>query len=178
MEDISKGCCYWVTGLAGSGKTTIGSILYKYLKKTSGNTVYLDGDTLREVLNAEKAYTREDRIKLAFLYSRFCKMLTDQGFDVVCTTISMFNDVRSWNRDNLENYCEIYIKVPFDVLVERDQKGLYTGCINGDKKNVVGVDQSFEEPRTPDIVLENNGNLTPEELFEVLKTEILQVKNV
>ena len=80
----------------------------------------------------------------------------------------MYSAVRDWNRKNIENYKEIYIKVSRETLQRRNQKGLYTGG-----KNVVGVDLPFDEPKTPDIILHNDGSQTPEEIVARLEEVVL-----
>ena len=98
------GIVYWITGPAGAGKTTIGKLLYEKIKETEPNTVFLDGDTLREVFGNDLGYSKEDRRKCAMRYSRLCAMLQSQGMNVICCTISMFDSVREWNRANISNY--------------------------------------------------------------------------
>lgn len=164
---------YWITGLSGAGKTTIGKILYEKMKKDYPNTVFLDGDTMRKVFGDDLGYTREERIKCAMRYSRLCAMLQEQDMNVICCTISMFDCVREWNRENIKNYKEIYIKVSMETLLKRDQKGLYSGT-SIEKENVVaGVHVEVEEPKYPDLVLENDGERTPEEqVRKILQFEI------
>ena len=99
---------YWITGLSGAGKTSVGLLLYKKMKQNYPNTVFLDGDVLREVFGNDLGYTREERIKCAMRYARLCKMLQEQEMNVICCTISMFDEIRSWNRENIGNYREIY----------------------------------------------------------------------
>ena len=118
---------YWITGLSGAGKTTIGQIFYQELKRISLNTVFLDGDTMREVFGTDLGYSESERRKCAMRYSRLCAMLKNQELNVVCCTISMFDEIRRWNREHIENYREIYIKTSFETLQKRDQKGLYSG---------------------------------------------------
>jgi len=84
----------------------------------------------------------------------------------VIATISMFYDVRDWNRNNIEKYYEVYLKVPIDVLCVRDQKKLYSRAKDTEDHNVVGFNVQFEEPTQPDIVLLNDGSLTPEALVD------------
>ncbi len=151
---------YWITGLSGAGKTTIGKIFYEKLKENNPNTVFLDGDILREVFGGDLGYTEEERRKCGMRYSRLCAMLEGQGMNVVCCTISMYDSVWEWNRKNIKNYKEIYIKVSLDVLYSRNQKGLYSG--NGGKK-VAGIQVNVEEPGNPDLVLYNDGDKTPQE---------------
>lgn len=156
------GFVYWITGLSGAGKTTIGKIFYRDLKQVYPNTVFLDGDIMREVFGDDLGYTESERRKCAMRYSRICNMLQNQDLNVVCCTISMFDEVRKWNREHIENYREIYIKASFDVLQKRDQKGLYSGNTDEREKEVMGLHIAFEEPKDPDLVIENEGNITPE----------------
>jgi adenylylsulfate kinase-like enzyme len=152
---------YWLTGLAGAGKTTIGRELYSLIKTKKSNIVFLDGDILREVFGKNMDYSTDERIKIAFQYSRLCKLLTEQGIDVICATISMFKECRQWNRDNIPGYHEIYIRVPLDILIKRDQKQLYSRALKGVIQQVMGIDIPFDEPETPDMILDNDGSKSP-----------------
>lgn len=163
---------YWITGLSGAGKTTIGKIVYEELKKKYPNTVFLDGDTLREVFGGVFGYEEEDRRQCAMCYARLCAMLEKQDINVVCCTISMFHSVREWNREHIHNYREIYVKVLWDTLRERNQKGLYSGAKDKEEKSVVGIQIEFEEPMQPDLVLENDGEKTPEEQAQMILEHI------
>jgi len=163
-----KSNLYWLTGLSGAGKTTIGNIFHARLKTLKNNSVYLDGDVLREIFGNNKKYSPDERKNLAMCYSRLCKMLTEQGVDVVIATISMFHEVREWNRENIENYHEIYIKVPMEVLIARDQKNLYSRALRGEVEYVMGIDVEVEEPNNPDVIIENDGSSTPENMTKQL----------
>ena len=162
---------YWLTGLSGAGKTTIGRLLYQKLREQNENIVFLDGDELRQVFGDDLGYTLEDRKKSAMRNARLCKLLSDQGLDVICCTISMFDSVREWNRKHIPGYVEVYVKASLEILQKRDQKGLYT---QGDGA-VAGISFSVEEPKDPDIVLENDGQLTPQEQVRRL-TEFMEDK--
>ena len=159
-----KGTVYFFTGLSGAGKTTLGGLFYQRLKKTKPNVVYLDGDEIRPVFGEDAGYTQEARLQWAGRIFRVCRFLAGQGIDVVCCSIAMFHSVREWNREHIENYKEIYIKVKKETLLARNQKGLYTAG-----KNVVGVDLPFDEPQHPDLVVENDGEKTPLQLVESLE---------
>ena len=167
------GTVYWITGLSGAGKTTIGKLFYERLKEKYPNTVFFDGDMLRKVFGDDLGYGKEDRRKCAMRYSRLCALLQQQGINVVCCTISMFDSVREWNRENISNYKEVYIKVSMDILCQRDQKGLYSGKTLEKERDVVGIHQVFEEPKNPDIIIENEGKNTPEDLAEKLLIELI-----
>ena len=163
-ENARQPRVYWITGLSGAGKTTIGRLWYGKLRSMGETVIFLDGDELRQVFGGRAGYTSEDRRKLAMNYARLCASLSRQGMSVVCCTISMFDSVRAWNRDNIPGYVEVYIKASMETLRRRDQKGLYsTG-----EQNVAGVDFQVELPKTPDLILENDGQNTPEEQVEIL----------
>ena len=162
-----QGTVYFFTGLSGAGKTTIGSLFFERRKAEKPNVVLLDGDAIRPVFCEDSGFTHEERLKRASRIFRVCKMLADQGIDVVCCSISMFAEVREWNRANIANYREIYIKVSKETLLQRNQKGLYTAG-----KNVVGIDVPFDEPQHPDFVVENNGQQTPLSIVEALEAAL------
>lgn len=157
------GTIYWITGLSGADKTTIGKLLYEKIKVEYSNTVFLDGDILSKVFGDDLGYSRGERRKCAMRYSRLCAMLQEQGVNVICWTISMFESVRKWNRENIHNYKGIYIKVSMDTLQKRDQKGLYSGVTGEEQKEVVGIHMELEEPKCLDLVLENDGKRTLKE---------------
>ena len=175
MSDLIEsetGRVYWITGLSGAGKSTLGHLLYEYLKGIRNNVVLLDGDILRGIFGGGHGHTIEERKTLASRYSRLCQMLSDQGIDVVIATISMFRVIREWNRSNINKYTEIYLEVPIDILVKRDQKQLYSRALRGEVKNVMGVDVDVEEPENPDVILRNDGSRSPAEILDALKQAI------
>ena len=156
---------YWFTGLSGAGKTTIGYEYYLYRKSLGDSIVFLDGDTLRLVMGVECGYELSERKKLAYKYARLSKMLAEQDVHVVIATISMFSEVREWNRENIIDYVEIYIKVPLEILIKRDQKNLYSNNVD----NVVGFNIDIEEPLNPDVTILNDGSKSLEEIACQLK---------
>lgn len=163
-----KGVLYWITGLSGAGKTTIGNYLYYILKQRQDNIILLDGDILKKIVADSCSYTKEDRHNRAFKYARLCKTLTDQGMVVICCTIAMFDDVRQWNRDNNRGYVEVFLDVPMEVLKKRDQKGLYSALENGQTKNLSGVDVDAEFPKHPDITIVNDGKKSVKECVNTI----------
>ncbi len=161
-----RGVLYWITGLSGSGKTTIGNRLLYELRQHKENIVILDGDILKRIVDEKSGYSREDRKKRAVKYAMMCKMLTDQGIDVICCTIAMFDEVREWNRKNNAAYLEIFLDVPMKVLIERDQKGMYTKYANGEIKELAGMDGETEFPKTPDLTIINDGRFSVKECVD------------
>ncbi len=159
-----QGTVYFFTGLSGAGKTTIGGLFHRRLKATKPNVVLLDGDEIRMAFGEDVGYTHDERLRWAGRIFRVCRLLSSQGIDVVVCSIAMYESVRRWNRENIPNYKEIYIKVSKDTLIQRNQKGLYTAG-----RNVVGIDLPFDEPQSPDLVVPNDGGRTPLELVEELE---------
>jgi len=155
MQDAT-GSVVWITGLSGAGKTTVAHRVWTALRERGTPAIYLDGDVLRAMLGAVEAHSLEQRRALAHSYGRICAELARQGFTVVCATISMFHDVRRWNREHLPGYVEIYLRVPVAELTRRDAKGLYAKAAQG-AGNMMGLDLPFEEPLTPDLVIDNFG---------------------
>jgi adenylylsulfate kinase-like enzyme/phosphohistidine swiveling domain-containing protein len=156
---VPTGRVYWITGLSGAGKTTLGRELWQRLRAAGRSAIFLDGDILREVIAEDLGHNLANRRKSAMRNARLCRMLASQGSDVVCPTISMFHEVQRWNRDNIPNYREIYLRVPMDELQRRDAKGIYAAARRGDLRDVVGLDVAAELPETPDLTLDNFGTL-------------------
>ena len=145
----------WITGLAGSGKTTLGKGVFQKLKEKEVNTVFVDGDQYREVFGAS-GYTKEERLVVAKNIVKLCKFLIDQNINVVCCTISLFNEIHEQNKKQFKNYYEIFVSCEIEELIKRDQKGLYSKALRGEINNVVGVDITYSKPLNPFLVIDNN----------------------
>ena len=165
LKHVTPGFLFWITGLAGAGKTTVGETVAELLRERHKNVIFLDGDELRKIFNetnADCSYSESARLSMAYRYSRLCAHLTGQGHNVVCATMSLFPEIWRWNRSHISNYFEVYVEVPFPVLVKRNKKGLYSDVhpVQG-ATNVVGVDILFHQPENPDFRIINDGSETP-----------------
>jgi glutamine kinase len=157
--EAPAGRVYWITGLSGAGKTTVGRELWRRLRAARRRAVLLDGDALREVIAEDLGHGISSRRKSAMRNARLCRMLSNQGEDVVCPTISLFHEVQRWNRENIPGYREIFLRVPMEELQRRDSKGIYSAAHRGDLRDVVGLDVEAELPEAPDLTLDNFGPL-------------------
>jgi adenylylsulfate kinase-like enzyme len=157
--EASPGRVYWITGLSSAGKTTVGQELRSRLRAAGRPVTFLDGDALRTTIAEDLGYSASNRLASAMRNARLCRLLAGQGFDVVCATISLFHEVQRWNRENIPNYREIYLRVPIEELRLRDSKGIYARAQRGDARDVVGLDMPAEVPEAPDLVLDNYGAL-------------------
>ncbi|MEC8051929.1 MAG: adenylyl-sulfate kinase [Myxococcota bacterium] len=144
----------WITGLSGSGKTTISKAVVAKLRSRDLPVFHIDGDQIREVIGDSVGYSEDERIINAYRISRFCKLVQQQNVLGVCSTMSLYPEIWEWNRKNLSPYVEIYIRVTLDELRMRDQKGLYSAT----GPNVVGKDLIFNEPKHAHHTLDNNGS--------------------
>lgn len=160
-----KGTVYFFTGLAGAGKTTIGGLFYRELKAQKPNVFLADGDQTRSIFG-RSGYSTEARKDAARRGFRLWRELAEQGIDVVVCSIAMYREIQQWNRENIENYKEIYIRVTRETLYRRDQKQLYSSG----RKEVVGVDLPYDEPQDADVVVQNDGQETPEEIVTRLRS--------
>ena len=162
------GQVFWITGLSAAGKTTVAQQLWVRLRTLGRPAVFLDGDALRQIIAEDLGHSRDDRRRSAMRNARICRVLSVQGVDVVCATVSLFHDVHRWNRTNIPRYHEIYLRVPLQELMRRDQKGLYERARNGELSHVVGVDIPAEEPLTPDLIVDNYGDFTADAAIDLI----------
>ncbi|MGE4526882.1 MAG: adenylyl-sulfate kinase [Rhodospirillaceae bacterium] len=148
----------WLIGLSGAGKTTLSSLVYEALKPRLPNLVRLDGDVVRDLFGNDADHTVAGRRRNAERLSMLSRFLAQQDIHVVAAVLSIFPEWRRWNRENLPEYAEVYVKVSMETLQRRDPKGLYAGARRGEIPNVVGVDIPFPEPEAPDLVIENDAD--------------------
>lgn len=146
----------WITGLSGSGKTTIAKEVYQHIKKQYINTIFLDGDILRGALNHSYGYTFKQRLIGARQVHGLCHMLENEDMIVICATMSLFHTIQALNKNTFKNYIEVFLDVTIDELCKRDKNRLYSRALSGLEKNVVGIDLKAENPLTPTLHLDNN----------------------
>jgi len=152
----------WITGMSASGKTTLAHIVTQHYKSQNIPVIWLDGDELRKNLKIGSSFDREDRLKLAFQYAGITKMLSDQGFLVVISTVALHKEIHQWNRQNIPGYFEVFLKCEIMELKRRDPKGLYAAFDRGEQKNIVGLDIMADFPKSPDLIIETSEKTDPE----------------
>ena len=156
----TTGTVYWVTGLSGAGKTTLATALVEKLKTTGKSPIFLDGDVMRDIFDTTKNLSQDERFLLSKKYAKLCQTLANQGFHVVCATISLFHETQAWNRTHITHYIEIFLQVPLTELKRRDTKAIYAKHTAGEISNVVGIDIPAEFPKQPDILIDFNDGLS------------------
>jgi len=147
----------WIVGLAGSGKTTLGTALVARLRAAGRPVVLLDGDAVRAVFGDDLGHALEDRRANGRRIAALSGLLEEQGIEVVACVLAIDPDQLAANRATFGRYLEVFLDVPWAVLEARDQKGLYSGARSGRIRDVVGIDIPFSAPVAPDLVLGRPG---------------------
>ena len=163
----------WLTGLSGSGKTSLGKKLLEALRVSGKACEFLDGDLVREFFENDLGYTREERIQNIRRICFAARLLSDHGITCVVANIAPFYEVRDFIRSKLPNYLQIYLEVAPEVVIERDLKGLYGGQPASGSVNLVGIDMPYDIPRQPDLVL-RTGEESLEESFSKLRSFMIR----
>ena len=156
----------WITGLPGSGKTSLAIKLKSILEsKISNNIVHLDGDFLRSILPIKMSYSNEDRIKLAFYYSELALFIEKNNCVVICSFVALFNKIQDRTRSLANDYFEILLDPSIDELVKINKNGLYT-----EKSDYMLKQYSkYEFPKKPDFKINSIINGT----YQDYSSEIL-----
>lgn len=157
----------WLFGLPCSGKTTLAEGL------VGPKTVHLDGDYLRETLNSDLGFSKEDRTENLRRAAGVAQALNEQGFDVVASFITPYRSQRELIAEKVENVSFLYVNTPIEVCEERDIKGMYEQAREGEIEGFTGVDDPFEEPESEEISLEvRTATHSKEETIEEINAEL------
>lgn len=166
---MRKGTTIWLVGLSASGKSTLAERIVEYFGNSGKPVQLIDGDIMREEIGGMFGYTREERIKAANVYRAMCKLLNNNGINVVVAAIAPYEEIRIKNRERIENYIEINVNCPIEKCIERDPKGLYKRALDGKEKYVIGIDEEYEFPENSDIEVRTSEESIEESYFKILK---------
>jgi bifunctional enzyme CysN/CysC len=146
----------WLTGLSGSGKSTIADALEKRLFTSGIHSYVLDGDNLRLGLNKDLGFTKEDRAENVRRVAEVGKLMVDAGLIVIVALVSPFKIDRDYAREKFEKdeFVEVWVKTPAEICAQRDPKGLYKKAKSGALPNLTGVGQDYEPPTSVELVLD------------------------
>lgn len=162
------GFTIWFTGLSGAGKSTLAEALEQRLKQRGRNVEILDGDVVRTHLSKGLGFSREDRDTNIKRIAFVCGLLTRNGVACISAAISPYRETRAWARQEISNFVEIYVKCPLEVCRQRDVKGLYKLVDEGKIKHFTGVDDPYEEPEQPELVIESDKEALSESVERIL----------
>ena len=148
-----KGCTVWMTGLPGSGKTTIALDLEKRLKAAGHNVEILDGDEVRKGLSSDLGFSKEDRQQHAKRVTFVAKVLSRNGVITLVGLISPFRAFRQYAREEIGDFLEVFVDTSLEECIRRDPKGLYKLALAGEIKDLTGLQDPYEEPLDPELHL-------------------------
>ena len=152
----NTGFTIWFTGLSGAGKSTLAEVIERRLKDQGRNVEILVGDIVRTHLSKGLGFSREDRDTNIKRIAFVCSLLTRNGVVCISAAIAPYREAREWARREIGDFVEVYLKCPIEVCRQRDVKGLYKLVDEGKIKNFTGVDDPYEEPENPELVIETD----------------------
>ncbi len=166
-----KGIVLWLTGLSGSGKTTIAKAVSEQLHNNGFLTQVLDGDNIRLGINNNLSFTLEDRMENIRRTAEMAKLFVDCGVVTVCCLVSPTEKIRTLAKEIIgkEDFFEIFINTPLNICEERDVKGLYAMARKGEVKNFTGISAPFENPKSPSLEIKTEGVNIASSTEEILK---------
>jgi adenylylsulfate kinase len=172
-----KSVVLWMTGLSGSGKSTIAKGLEQKLHVAGYLSMVLDGDNVRTGINANLGFTEEDRLENIRRIAEVSKLFVSCGVITINSFVSPTRDIRQLAADIIghDDFIEVYINAPFEVCAERDVKGLYKKALAGEIKNFTGLDAPFEAPEAPAIEIkthEEDIETSVQKIFDYLLSRI------
>lgn len=168
-----KGATLWFTGLSGSGKSTVMVAVEQELFKRGRLCYRLDGDNIRLGINKNLGFSAEDRKENIRRIGEVAKLFVDTGVIVLSGFISPYREdrdtVRALHEENEMPFVEVFVDVPLDVAESRDPKGLYKKARAGEIKNFTGIDDPYEAPNNPELVLPSHELSIEEEVSVVIE---------
>ncbi|RLF44464.1 MAG: adenylyl-sulfate kinase [Thermoplasmata archaeon] len=161
------GVTVWFTGLPCSGKTTIAREVKRRLEEKGIDVELLDGDTVRDYIR-NKDFSKEGRNKHLRYIALMAKLLSKRGVIVLCSFVSPYRENRDFAREINENFIEVYVKTPLEICIQRDVKGMYKKALAGEIKGFTGIDDPYEEPENPEVIVETDKESLEECVNKVL----------
>ena len=160
---MERGFTIWFTGLSCSGKTTLSRMVEAALRQRGVTKIeVLDGDLIRTHLSQGLGFSKVDRDANIKRIGFVCKLLSRNGVIAIAAAISPYREARNYNRKEIGDFVEVYCKCSLETCIRRDVKGLYKKALAGEIKNYTGIDDPYEEPLNPEVVLDTDRE-TPEE---------------
>lgn len=161
----------WLTGLPGSGKTTLATRAADVLREKGYRVEVLDGDWVRNTINVGAGFTRDEREKHLLRVAWIARLLARNNVIVLCSFVSPYRDVRRRIREIISQevpFYEIWVKCSVEDCIKRDPKGLYAKALRGEIKHMTGIDDPYEPPESPDLVIDTVNSGVEENVYKLL----------
>lgn len=165
---MSKGVTVWFTGLPCSGKTTIADKLGEVLLERGEKMERLDGDTVRKGLTSDLGFSKEDRAENIKRVTFVAKLLTRNDVKVLATFVSPYIDRRQKTREEIDQFMMVYVRTPVEECIKRDVKGMYAKALAGEIKGFTGIDDPYEAPVDPELIVDTDKETVEESVQKVL----------
>jgi adenylyl-sulfate kinase len=165
-----KGFTLWFTGLSGAGKSTLATRCEEIFLERGMKVEVLDGDVVRTNLSKGLGFSKEDRDTNIRRIGWVCHILTRNDVVAIGAAISPYKAIRNENRKMIGRFCEVYCKCPIDVLKTRDPKGLYEKALRGEIKGFTGVDDPYEPPDKPEVLIESDKETVDQSVNKIILT--------
>jgi adenylylsulfate kinase len=163
-----KGFTIWFTGLSGAGKTTLARMIESRLMGRGMRVEVLDGDIIRTNLSRGLGFSKEDRDTNIRRIGFVCNLLSRNDVVAIAAAISPYREIRDELREQIGAFVEVYAHCPLDVLAERDVKGLYKKALAGEIKHFTGVDDPYEEPFSPEVIVNTDVELPEQSAAKIM----------
>jgi adenylylsulfate kinase len=165
---MQRGFTVWFTGLPCSGKTTIADSLAEVLRNKGLRVERLDGDIVRKGLTSDLGFSKEDRDENIKRVTFVSKLLTRNGVAVLASFVSPYRRRREISREEIGDFIEVYVRCPIEVCMERDIKGMYKRALSGEISNFTGVDDVYEEPLNPEIIVDTDKDSVSDSVQKIM----------
>ncbi len=160
----------WLTGIPGSGKTTLAEELKKYYEQKKIPVEILDGDEIRKTLSKDLGFSPEDRKEHNRRVIFVAQLLAKNGVTTIIPLISPYRETRAFARKEIQNFVEVWVKASVDECIKRDPKGLYKKALDGEIKNLTGLNAPYEEPQNAELVVDTEKHNVEESVDLITST--------
>ena len=164
----------WLTGIPGSGKTTLAMELKNYFAKKGFPADILDGDEIRKSLSKDLGFSPEDRKEHNRRVIYIAKLLAKNGVISIVPLITPYRSTREEARNEIPRFVEVWVKASIDICIKRDPKGLYKKALAGEIKDLTGLQSPYEEPKNPELVLDTEKH-SKQECLEMIVSKLKQL---
>ena len=168
----------WISGISGSGKTTVAQGIITKYKKILPHLINVDGDLVREFFGEQLPYDESSRIQQIQRVQKICKLLEKQQLILIVSALYSNPKLMQWNRKNFLKYYEIYLEASLDLVKKRDPKSLYKKFEEGKEKNIVGLDIPWQAPLKSDLKIKMNEKTSLDDVIKEITYRIDIFKNL